>query len=313
MLYRMRDLLGISIWDLSNGEKIGRLRDILIDRKPRQVIAFLIEPEGLWGKIRILAISDIKNIGPNGIMVENPVLLEKVEREVLAGQRKVRGMSLITEEGKEIGRVSDLVFDFPKGKISDWLLTQKFLQDVIKGRRALADEFILVLGKNAIIVVREAENYLRVISEGLEKQWREWKETGWQVGEKLFQEAKEWGENLSEKITQMEMDYLVGKSLAEDIVDEEQQVVIKKDTLLTSEDLLRAKEKKLLHKVVLILGKEKALQEAKVAKEVTTQKIKELRIPTEKEAWEKTRTLQEKISQKIKDWKMKITKRKEGN
>jgi len=298
MLHRMSDLLGLSIWDLSNGEKIGRLRDVLIEKKLRQVIAFLIEPEGLWGKIRILTISDVKSIGPNGIMVENPVLVEKLEREVLAGQRKVRGMSLITEVGKEIGRVSDLVFNFPEGKISDWLLTQKFLYDVIKGRRALADEFILVLGKDAVIVVREAENYLRVISEGLEKQWLAWKETGLQLGEKLFQEAKEWGENLSEKITQIEMDYLSGKSLEEDIVDEEQQVIIKKGIPLTSEDLLRAKEKKLLHKVVLTLGKERALQEAKEAKEV---------------AESKTQTLQDKISQKIKDWKIKISKRKEGN
>lgn len=312
MLYRVSDLVGLPIWNLYTGEKLGRMRDALVERKPRQVIAFLIEPEGLWGKSRILMISDVKNIGPNGIMAENPVLLEKLEREVLAGLRKIRGMSLITEVGKEIGRVNDIVFEFPEGKVSKWLLSQKFLQDVVKGKKALADEFVLVLGKDAVITVREAENYLQVISGGLEKQWREWKEVGVELGEKLLRGAKEWGENLSEKITQAEMDYLVGKSLGEDAVDEQQQVIIKKETPLTSEDLQKAKEKKLLHKIVFILEKEKVIEEVKETRKVSAQKLKEVKVQAGIEAREKSRTLQEKISQKIRDWKKRITKRKEG-
>jgi hypothetical protein len=108
------------------------------------------------------------------------------------------------------------------------------------------------------------------------------------------------------------MDYLIGKSLGDDVVDEQQQVIIKKETPLTSEDLQKAKEKKLLHKIVFILEKEKVIEEVQEARKVTAQKFKEVKVQAEIEAREKTQTLQEKISQKIRDWKKRITKRKEG-
>lgn len=117
MLVKASDVIGLKVLALHNGHKIEIVEDVLYDPKEHVVKALQIHSGGLFPKGKIVPLNDIKSIGKDAVIIESDSVLRdlaylpKTITHISKHDSQVSKSTLITEEGNEIGLVSDMYFD----------------------------------------------------------------------------------------------------------------------------------------------------------------------------------------------------------
>jgi len=116
-LLRGKDVAGLPIVDVSTGDDVAEVRDLIFDPSHGVVRGFTLGKRGLFGGRRreLLPVDAVRSIGTHAVMVESveaitdpsdapPEVATSVERSA-----DVTNDMVITESGRELGRVRDVV------------------------------------------------------------------------------------------------------------------------------------------------------------------------------------------------------------
>ena len=164
----MQQLIGLPVF-LANGKKAGRVRDVGFDEFWQ--ISCIVLDSQVWFRraVRIVKWPDVTKCGSDAVIIRDrqaiiTIRANELLRSFHTGVVQLKELPVFTEDGQELGRVSDVYFPKTEGtQIIGYELTDGFLADVFEGRRKLllpeGPEGV-TLGEDAILVPASCERIL---------------------------------------------------------------------------------------------------------------------------------------------------------
>jgi uncharacterized protein YrrD len=152
-------IANMPIITLNNGESIYTVKDIIYDSQSNVVKALLIDEKGWFKGAKILLLSDIEAIGKNAVTIKDKSCCISSDDQnnnnislIVDDTNYLTKNRVITENGDELGRITDLYFEFPSGKVMDIEVSRGFLQDIRTGIKNVNILDIITIGKDYLIV-----------------------------------------------------------------------------------------------------------------------------------------------------------------
>lgn len=158
MLIKATDIIGLKVLTLQEGKEIEEVDDIIYDPLENKIKALLVDPGGWFSDAKVVLFKDIKSIGKDEILVNSQDAVAKASdvSERISGIAKenkhLTHTKIVTEDGKKLGKVSDVYFDDKTGEVIEFEVTQGGLFDLASGKKKLHISDIITVGEDATIV-----------------------------------------------------------------------------------------------------------------------------------------------------------------
>jgi uncharacterized protein YrrD len=111
-LLRGRDVTGMPVVDISTGEDVAEVRDLIFEPAAGVVGGFTLARRGFLGRRlgQVLPVDSIRSVGTHAVTIESTGALADVESARRADHHgDVTNDVVVTESGRELGRVKDVV------------------------------------------------------------------------------------------------------------------------------------------------------------------------------------------------------------
>ncbi|MBT9259790.1 MAG: PRC-barrel domain-containing protein [Clostridiales bacterium] len=153
---RRQAVIGLPVYVKEPFSFVGRVEDLLLNRKGERVVALLLDGGGLLAR-RFLPREEVLAFGPDAILVRKRVAMKtggKKLEPLLEPARKLLGRRALDEGGRDLGTVDDIFFHPRTGRVAGYALSRGILADLLAGPFFLPREASLALGKEDILLVR---------------------------------------------------------------------------------------------------------------------------------------------------------------
>jgi uncharacterized protein YrrD len=129
LLLRATELVGLPVVTIDAGEAIADTKDVIYSSDRGRVLGFTLNKRGrLRGPAKeMLPIDQVHAVGRDAVMVANAGALASPsdapaqEAQDAAG-RNVLGNSVLTDDGKQLGKVTDLIVEMNAGEVVGYQL-----------------------------------------------------------------------------------------------------------------------------------------------------------------------------------------------
>ncbi|TVY11955.1 PRC-barrel domain-containing protein [Paenibacillus cremeus] len=171
---KARNVIGLPIICVGSGEQVGTVKDLLLNDE-WQVEALLLEAKHWFSDVTCIRLPDVIAIGDDAVTIEHPGVIIRWEDQSqliawLSGDRKVKGLPILTVNGQQLGVIEDVYLEPNKGtKVIGYELTEGFISDLKEGRKWLPLPDSVKIGKDAVIVPVDASEALQEIFEPKEE------------------------------------------------------------------------------------------------------------------------------------------------
>jgi len=144
MFIEAKKLIGLPVAATDTQSKVGEIRQVLIDPENGRLLGFLVATGELFGPRKVLSVIDIKEWDPNGIVVtsiENLIGKSEIVRikEILKQKVFILGMKAVTESGKSLGKVEDILLD-----TDTECVVKYYLKDLMQSRVFPAEKVVKI-------------------------------------------------------------------------------------------------------------------------------------------------------------------------
>lgn len=162
---RARDVIGLPVISVQSGKQIGTAKDILLG-EDWKIEAVLLETKHWFAAPGCILWKDLVALGEDAITIEHEEVVSRVNEEagytsLVNGDRKLKGLPVLTANGQQLGIVDDVYLDPNLGKkIVGYELTEGFISDLKEGRKWLPLPESVTVGEDAIIVPVHCQNAL---------------------------------------------------------------------------------------------------------------------------------------------------------
>jgi uncharacterized protein YrrD len=155
------DVVGLPVVTLAEAAKVGTVRDLVIDPSRRAVGALLVAEANQRQPSMEVSFEAVRRIGPDAVIIEAEAdavpIAERPRRQTLCeGGWRLLGLRVLTEGGRTVGRVADVVVDERSGRIESFLLSKGPLRDVISGRLSISASTPRSVGTEYMVVPESA-------------------------------------------------------------------------------------------------------------------------------------------------------------
>lgn len=161
MKLKASDVIGLKIISLDKGEEVGEVSDIIYDPLNQNLKAFLIDKGGWFSEARIVPFDLVQKIGMDALTVNSSLDIKKASEMpdpvwgISEKNSKIRRMSVVTEDGNNVGRVSDVLFDNQTGELIEYEISKGPIEDLKSGRKKISKANVIRVGQDNIIVKSE--------------------------------------------------------------------------------------------------------------------------------------------------------------
>jgi len=135
-LRRGKEIIGLPVIDLSSGQRIGEVKDLICDQSEQRITALIIDRGNLWRKGRIIAWESIYSVGNDAVTIASTSVITSAAK--LSGNQhtgnRYLGKQVLTTSGQYLGRVDDIAVNQISGQIVGCVLTDGIVGDFISGR-----------------------------------------------------------------------------------------------------------------------------------------------------------------------------------
>lgn len=157
-MLKAKDIMGLPVIEVTAGKQLGNVKDFLLDSKDWSLQGILLETKHWFSSPRYVECQDVISFGEDAITIKDEQCVKGFESSVemnclLNGNRKIKGLPVITVNGNQLGLVEDVYFGEELGKkIIGYELTDGFISDLTEGRFWLPAPEHITFGEDAIIV-----------------------------------------------------------------------------------------------------------------------------------------------------------------
>jgi uncharacterized protein YrrD len=150
MLIKTSELIDKNIVFYLTGKKIGEIKNVFINMQKKYITGLVYEKASYFKKEKIIiTIDDVENVAYQNIIIKKRIKrIEQIEGDKFLYQK---GKKIISETGKDLGILEDIIFEIPGGKIKFLEISRGLLSDLIYCRKKIPIEKLMVFGKDYII------------------------------------------------------------------------------------------------------------------------------------------------------------------
>jgi uncharacterized protein YrrD len=167
LLMRAVTLVGLPVVTTSTGEDIAETRDVIYVPDKGRVVGFTLNKRGrLAGRLKnVLAMEQVRAVGRDAVMVLDSSVLDTPEGEEAAKDakgRNVLGNAVLTDAGKQLGTVRDLVVEMSHGEVIGYELDpDPGLQRAEGSPLLLPLPSTLAVSSDVLMVPADVEEFIR--------------------------------------------------------------------------------------------------------------------------------------------------------
>jgi uncharacterized protein YrrD len=151
------EIKGFQIISASNGQIIGKVEDVLIDPKKRQVAAIVAFKGNLLDStVKAIPREDVQVWGEDVILTDKPNVICKLDKltgidEWESASDKINGKDVLETQGQKIGVLNDVVID-SNAQVIGYDLSEVFLEGAVADSKRIHVDTTEVFGPDALIV-----------------------------------------------------------------------------------------------------------------------------------------------------------------
>lgn len=150
-----KTLLGLPVVTLGETRMLGEVSDVVCDARQGIITGIVAQAQG--GTALVIPLGAVRGINPEAVTVESLDAPSSATEGSWPQEGRVNGprligMPVITDSGKVLGKVEDVVFDAQSGRLSGFELSDGLIQDLVAGRTFLPIPDVYAIGPNAIVV-----------------------------------------------------------------------------------------------------------------------------------------------------------------
>ncbi|ULH16142.1 PRC-barrel domain-containing protein [Deinococcus sp. KNUC1210] len=155
-----KELIGRNLVTLDGGERVDSIHDLIFDEQGNRVLALLIDEGGWFHAAKVLPYTSVRSVGEDAVMIDAAADVVNANDDATvsaAMQNKVGliGLNLLTTDGKELGRISDVFFDEMTGRVVGYEATGGLFSDLSSGRTFVPAPESITIGAEAALVPPE--------------------------------------------------------------------------------------------------------------------------------------------------------------
>ena len=163
-MFTFKDVANKPLFSITDGKKLGEIKDFYLDQEMRQVAALFLGKKGLVNrKALTMPRSAVQVYGIDAWLTSGPDVVVEYEDLPDSGTftllSELRGREIQSEGGTKVGVVEDVLLD-DQCNLLGFTLGEVFLQGPLAERKSIAREAITYLGtknKPMTTVVEKAE------------------------------------------------------------------------------------------------------------------------------------------------------------
>ncbi|OQA04390.1 MAG: PRC-barrel domain protein [bacterium ADurb.Bin400] len=210
-MYRASELKNKPIITYDEGEVIYRVDDTVFDPKTHEIIAIVAESGTVLADAKVIPFARIKAIGPDAVTVKDKDAIIEVAKDSKIGQlmskeNVVMGKKIMTEDGKDLGEIDDILFRENDGKVDGFVVTGGLFADAYRGKPFLPISEISKVGGDVVFVPNDTVNLIEENKGGLKELWEKTK----QRTESYAHEAKSATAEIGRKVQKTTSQYTKG-------------------------------------------------------------------------------------------------------
>lgn len=167
-MIKLQQLIGLPVIVIHSGKLVGTVKDAWFDEHWQLKGLILDSAKWFASSVKIVAWENVLTCGEDTVIISSEDVIIRMKpmqllRSFYTGVVKLKDLPVMTVQGLQLGRVSDVYFyPFQGTQIVGYELTDGFVSDLMEGRKWLkapSDPDTVLLGEDAIIVpaVSEAE------------------------------------------------------------------------------------------------------------------------------------------------------------
>jgi uncharacterized protein YrrD len=169
LLLRGTDLNGLPVVSIASGDALAEIKDIVYSPDRAQLLGFTLNKRGFFGgPLReLLAYTNVAAVGRDAVMVEQDDVVGADDPELgaivdEAGGRNVLGDEVLTDDGRRLGLVTDVVLDVASGEVVGYELKGDETLQAHAGRPMLVPiPATLAVSGTALMVPAQVEPFIR--------------------------------------------------------------------------------------------------------------------------------------------------------
>lgn len=175
-MVKASDLLGRAVVSREGGRGLGRVKDVVVDHSGKQMLGIVVS-EPFLRSARVALWASVLAVGPHSVVLDTArSVVDSADapeiKSVLDKGTRIRGLTLQTTAGKEIGRIEDLQFDEESGLVLGYELSGGVFADTLGGRPFLPSPSAIELGEDIAFVSPEVEATIQEPTGGIKGAFR---------------------------------------------------------------------------------------------------------------------------------------------
>jgi uncharacterized protein YrrD len=226
-------LIGRPILSLSEGIRVGEVKDVILGATNETVVGLLVDDGGLFGSAHVVPVDEIESFGRDAVVVTDRSSIRSAAdvpdiKEILDRKTSLIGTRVFTETGDAQGSVNDIYFDEASGRVLSLEVTGGMWRDATTGVRNLPVTEVMRTGPEIIYVHPDTADLLAAQRGG--------------ISGAVADAARDATEQTEAAAGSALEDQLVGRRTAEDVENDRGAVLVPAGHRVTEEDVERARQ-----------------------------------------------------------------------
>lgn len=146
-------ILGLPIIYGPTGKRMGTVEGVRHRPHAENVEGIILSRMGIKTKYYFLGFNRINSFGESSIIIDED-LMEEIKG---LAEDNTLGKTIILKDGRELGIISDIIFDSGDGRIEGFEISKGFMDDLIGGRSMLLGKPSWALNQDNYIIPDEAD------------------------------------------------------------------------------------------------------------------------------------------------------------
>ncbi|WP_274650061.1 PRC-barrel domain-containing protein [Paenibacillus humicola] len=172
-MIRLQHVIGLPVIETDAGKRVGYVKDAWFDEHWRLDGIVLDAGRRFLTPMKSVRWHHVLVCGDDAVLIMSADSVRKskaaeVQRSFYTGLIRLKDLPVVTIDGQQLGRLSDVYFEgFQGTQIVGYELTDGFVSDLMEGRWWLPspeDPDAVMLGEDAIIVPAGSENRLEPVA-----------------------------------------------------------------------------------------------------------------------------------------------------
>jgi uncharacterized protein YrrD len=237
------------ILSLADGARLQTVKDVILGANNDSVVGLLADEGGFLASSLVVPIEEVSSFGRDAVVVarrESVIPAKEAPgiASIVARHQSLLGTRVFTETGDDQGKLNDVYFDEPTGRILGFELSGGVFADAAQGMRYVPVEELVRVGPDVAYVHPETAELLEQQRGGLSGKIAD-------VGDKAKGAI---GEATAATEAAKPEEALLGKRTGRDVEDDNGAVVVPAGRRVTNDDIERARAADKLKELTTAVG-----------------------------------------------------------